>query len=82
MRSATLESDNNYKKVHITIQLSEESNRLLSESAKRSKRKKIQEAMLRIEDHLNKYQSISELNHTVPKLIKGDDGFGYNQKGV
>lgn len=70
-----MESDNNYKKVHITIQLSEESNRLLSEAAKRSKRKKIQEVMLRIEDHLNRYQSISELNHAVPKLTKKDNGF-------
>ena len=69
-----MESDNNYKKVHITIQLSEESNKLLSESATRSKRKKIQEVILRIEDHLHRYQSISELDHVVLKVNKDPNG--------
>ncbi|HHL3493980.1 TPA: TraY domain-containing protein [Legionella pneumophila] len=63
-----LESNNNYKKVFITIQISEESNRFLSESAKRSNRKKVQEAKIRLEDHLNRYRSISELNAAVPQL--------------
>jgi hypothetical protein len=61
-----LESNNNYRKVHITIQLSEDANRLLSQSCGRSNRKKIQEATLRLEDHLNKYRSISELDHAIP----------------
>ncbi|MDP3268071.1 MAG: TraY domain-containing protein [Legionella sp.] len=52
-----MESNNNYKKVHITIQLSKCAYRLLSESCHRSKRKKIQAAMLRLEDHLNKFRS-------------------------
>lgn len=61
-----MESNNNYRKVHITIQLSEDANRLLSQSCGRSNRKKIQEATLRLEDHLNKYRSISELDHAIP----------------
>ena len=61
-----LESNNNYRKVHITIQLSEDTNRLLSQSCSRSNRKKIQEAALRLEDHLKKFRSISELNHAIP----------------
>ncbi|WP_115711848.1 TraY domain-containing protein [Legionella sainthelensi] len=61
-----LESNNNYRKVHITIQLSQNANRLLSESCGRSNRKKIQEATLRLEDHLKKYRSISELDHAIP----------------
>jgi hypothetical protein len=61
-----LESNNNYRKVHITIQLSKSANRLLSESCGRSNRKKIQEATLRLEDHLNKFRSISELNYAIP----------------
>lgn len=60
-----MESNHNYKKVYITILLSEESNRLLSLSAKRSNRKKIQEVTLRLEDHLIKYRSISELNQAI-----------------
>ncbi|KTC76521.1 TraY domain-containing protein [Legionella brunensis] len=63
-----LESNNNYKKVFITIQISEESNRFLSESAKRSNRKKVQEAKIRLEDHLNRYRSISELNAAAPQF--------------
>ncbi|WP_419421554.1 TraY domain-containing protein (plasmid) [Legionella sp. D16C41] len=54
-----------YKDVFITIKISSEGNKLLTESCKRSKRKKIQEATLRLEDHLSKYRSISELNQTV-----------------
>ncbi|HHI9989719.1 TPA: TraY domain-containing protein [Legionella pneumophila] len=61
-----LESNNNYRKVHITIQLSEDANRLLSQSCSRSNRKKIQEATLRLEDHLKKFRSISELNYAIP----------------
>lgn len=63
---AKLESNNNYRKVHITIQLSEDVNRLLSQSCSRSSRKKIKEATLRLEDHLTKFRSISELNHAIP----------------
>lgn len=61
-----LQSNNNYRKVHITIQLSEDANRLLSQSCNRSNRKKIQEATLRLEDHLKNFRSISELNHAIP----------------
>lgn len=60
-----LESNNDYKKVFITIQISEESNRFLSESAKRSNRKKVQEAKIRLEDHLRRFRSISELDFIV-----------------
>lgn len=61
-----MESNINYEKVYITILLSEKANRLLSESCDRSKRKKIQEATLRLEDHLNKFRSISELHYAIP----------------
>lgn len=64
-----MESNNNYKKVFITIILSEKSNKLLSESSKRSNRKKVQEAKLRLEDHLNKFRSISELDFAIPNQI-------------
>ncbi|WP_103989389.1 TraY domain-containing protein [Legionella quinlivanii] len=61
-----MKSNNNYKKVYITLLLSEASNEMLSISSKRSNRKKIQEATLRLEDHLKKYRSISELEHAIP----------------
>jgi hypothetical protein len=60
-----LELNSNYSKVHITIKLSENTNRLLSESCSRSNRKKIQEATLRLEDHLKKFRSISEINYAI-----------------
>ena len=63
-----LELKNNnkrYPKVFIAFQLSEEANQLLTESCKRSNRKKIQEAMLRLEDHLRRFRSISEINQAI-----------------
>jgi hypothetical protein len=57
---------NNYKKVYVTLNLSEQSNQLLTESAKRSNRKKVQEAKLRLADHLNRFRSISELDVAMP----------------
>jgi hypothetical protein len=57
---------NNYKKVYVTLILSAQSNQLLTESAKRSNRKKVQEAKIRLEDHLNRYRSISEIDIAVP----------------
>ncbi|HHS8465265.1 TPA: TraY domain-containing protein [Legionella pneumophila] len=65
-----LESNSNYNKVHITILLSENANRLLSQSCIRSNRKKIQEATLRLEDHLKKFRSISEIDYAIP--LNGD----------
>lgn len=62
---ATLESNNNYQSVFVTVKLSGDTNRLLTESCKRSNRKKIQEVTLRIEDHLKRFRSISELDHVV-----------------
>lgn len=64
-----LKSKNNnkeYPKVYISFQLTEEANQLLTESCLRSGRKKIPEASMRLEDHLRRYRSISELNHTIP----------------
>ncbi|SFM08370.1 TraY domain-containing protein [Legionella jamestowniensis] len=60
------EDNNNYSKVYISFQLSEEVNKLLTESSKRSGRKKIPEAALRLEDHLKRFRSISEINQTTP----------------
>lgn len=69
-----LKFDNDYmkKKVHITLLLSTESNRLLTESASRSNRKKIPEATLRLEDHLKRYRSISEIDFVIPVENKSD----------
>lgn len=61
-----MESKNDFKKVYISFQLDSLSNYQLTISAKRSNRKKIQEAKLRLEDHLKRYRSISELDHAVP----------------
>lgn len=55
-----------YRKVFISFQLSEEANKLLTEACERSGRKKIPEAALRLEDHLKRFRSISELNQTTP----------------
>lgn len=55
------EINKKYPKVYISFQLSEEANKLLTESCLRSGRKKIPEASLRLEDHLRRYRSISEL---------------------
>lgn len=65
MEEIILKSNFDYQSVFITIRLSAEFNRLLTESCKRSNRKKIQEAVLRLEDHLRKFRSISELNCTI-----------------
>ena len=55
-----------YPKVYISFQISEEANKLLTESSKRSGRRKIPEAALRLEDHLNRFRSISELHQANP----------------
>jgi len=63
------EQKENYKPVFITIQLSSEANKLLSESAARSHRKKLQEATIRLDDHLMRFHSISEKGKTVSSKI-------------
>lgn len=60
-----LESNINYKKVYVTIQLSPKFNKLLSESANRSKRKKNQEATSRMEHHLTHFVSIAEYDRAI-----------------
>ncbi|HIF0226761.1 TraY domain-containing protein [Fluoribacter dumoffii] len=62
-----------YPKVYISFQLSEQANKLLSESCMRSGRKKLPEAALRLEDHLIRYRSISELNQTIPNQSEAMD---------
>lgn len=61
-----MSQDNQFSSVYITIRLSAESNRNISIAAQRSGRNKIQEARLRLEDHLKRYRSISELDYVVP----------------
>ncbi|MCW8445712.1 TraY domain-containing protein [Fluoribacter gormanii] len=71
-----MDSEINYKRyprVYISFQLSEEANKLLTESCMRSGRKKIPEAALRLEDHLIRYRSISELNQTIPNQPEAMD---------
>lgn len=57
-----LESDTDYKSVFITVKLSAKANMLLTKSSKQACRKKVQEAKIRLEDHLNRYESISKVS--------------------
>ncbi|WP_131751122.1 MULTISPECIES: TraY domain-containing protein [Legionella] len=66
IRGWKLEFDNHFRKVYISFQLSAESNELLTDAAKRSNRKKVQEAKLRLDDHLKRFRSISEIDFVVP----------------
>ena len=66
-------TETNYKKVFIAFQLSERANRLLSESAKRSNRRKLQEAAMRLEDHLNQVFAISHVDMSAC-LVSTDTG--------
>ncbi|OHT23067.1 TraY domain-containing protein [Providencia stuartii] len=50
--------DNKYKSVTISVPISAETNRLLTESAKKAKRSKKVEAVLRISEHLRTVESI------------------------
>ena len=70
-----MELDNKkiYKDVFVTIKLSAEGNKLLTESCKRAHRKKLQEATLRLEDHLMRFRSISEKGETVSYKNDGKD---------
>lgn len=61
-----MESNNHFKKVYISFQLSSEANQLLTEAAGRSNRKKVQEAKLRLEDHVRRFRSISEIDFVIP----------------
>tara|TARA_Y100001968_G_scaffold219856_1_gene202619 strand:- start:2488 stop:2784 length:297 start_codon:yes stop_codon:yes gene_type:complete len=72
-----LEFDNkkNYKDIFVTIKLSAEGNKLLSESCKRAHRKKLQEATLRLEDHLMRFRSISEKGEAVANKDKSKSLF-------
>lgn len=71
--------NNKYKSVYITLNLSAFANRKLSESSKRSHRKKLQEAKLRLEDHLHRFRSISEINHTISQNLKEEVNDSNNQ---
>ncbi len=53
-----VESDANYKPVTITIELDADLNKLLSQAAKRSRRSKKDEALIRLVDHLQLVQSV------------------------
>lgn len=65
-----MKSNNDFKKVYITIQLESASNALLTASAKRSNRKKVQEAKLRLEDHVRRFRSISEIDFVIPMEVE------------
>lgn len=51
------------KKTYVTVCISAKANKLLNEATERSGRKKTQEARIRIEDHLSRYQSVSEVSN-------------------
>ncbi|HGS8256807.1 TPA: TraY domain-containing protein [Legionella pneumophila] len=67
-----LNANNQYKSVFVTIKLTAEGNKLLSESCERSNRKKLQEAALRLEDHLMRFRAISEKGLTVYGKYEND----------
>lgn len=58
---------NYYESVQIAFELSADANRLISESSKRSGRTKRKEAQIRLEDHLKKYSSISEISRAIER---------------
>ena len=53
-----------FRPVKVTCEISERANRLISESSLASKRTKVQEATLRLEDHLEKYTRIASIGTT------------------
>ena len=53
-----------YRGVLISFPVNARGNKLLSQAAERAGRTKRQEAKLRLHDHLEKFQSISEINKT------------------
>lgn len=52
-------TDEQWKAVQLVMRLSPNVNRLLTESARRTGRSKIQEALLRLTDHLNNFEDIA-----------------------
>ncbi|MBA5685072.1 TraY domain-containing protein [Photobacterium damselae subsp. damselae] len=54
-------SDSKQKAVYVTVLLSADSNELIKDSARRSKRSKKQEVELRLEDHIKRFASITEI---------------------
>ena len=59
-----------YKEVYLSMRIPSRVNQLLAESAKSSGRKKAQEALLRLEDHLEQIESISKVGHVLAREIK------------
>lgn len=51
-------NDNEFKSVMLSVPISAETNRLLTESAKRTRRSKKVEAVLRLSDHLRIVEDI------------------------
>lgn len=54
-----------FNSVQLSMQITADANKLLTQAAIRSGRSKTQEAKLRLHDHLGKYYCISELNKAV-----------------
>ena len=52
-------SEEKFKKVGLTVDISPDVNRLLTQAALRSKRTKTQEALVRLEDHLKNFPDIA-----------------------
>ena len=60
MEDKRLES--NFDSVYISFKLPPEANKMLTISARESKRKKREEALIRLIDHLGRFKSISRVN--------------------
>jgi hypothetical protein len=74
LQGFVMKEKNQYKPVHITIFLSSKENKALSISAERSGRNKIQEAKLRLADHLSRFRSIAECDHVFPLQVLNEEG--------
>lgn len=59
MRDKEPESEHDFQKAHINVQLPAEENRLLTLAAKRSGRTKRQELLIRLSDHLKNFEDIA-----------------------
>jgi len=64
-----MSKEEKYKGVYLSIKISAKTNKLLSEAAKQSGRKKLQEALIRLEDHLDRIESISKVGHVLERGI-------------
>ncbi|HBH6890280.1 TraY domain-containing protein [Serratia bockelmannii] len=69
MKNQKSKSEHDYRGISITLHLSPEANRQLSLSARRSGRAKRQEAVIRLQDHLNTITDIASEGKRFIKVL-------------